>query len=243
MKDRIFNVKLAENKAFEFDSKVATVFDDMISRSVPMYDEVQLASTELVKAVYQPDTKIYDLGCSTGTTILSIKKSLPEAQIVGVDSSPEMLSKCQEKLAEYNNIELICSDITTTKIVNASVVILNYTLQFVSPEQRLKLLQQIYRSLTPGGALILTEKVVLSSPPMQKIFTYLHHDLKRRNGYSELEISQKRDALENVLVPLTERQNHQLLLEAGFKEVETYLRWINFVTILAVAEAPVMVAD
>ena len=237
MRDNIFNTPKKESSPFAFDEAVAGVFDDMISRSVPFYDEVQQATELLAGQFYQPGTQAYDMGCSTGTTLVRLAAALPDdAQIVGVDNSESMLKKCWEKLAALGvsaKVKLLCSDITAIELDQASVVILNYTLQFVEPTKRAAFLGQIHAGMAPGGVLILTEKIRHQVPALEELVVRLYYDFKRRNGYSDLEISQKREALENVLVPFTLEENLQLLTAAGFSRAEVFLKWYNFVSIAA----------
>jgi tRNA (cmo5U34)-methyltransferase len=223
---------------FEFNSDVASVFDDMISRSVPLYGEVQTLCGLLCAKICTPGACVVDLGCSTGTTILEIFRALAPQKVrfIGVDNSPAMLDVCRQKLKQQQVFPepiLVCANLDQYVISGADVVLLNYTLQFVPPAERLIILSRIYEGLQPGGYLILSEKVCHSDTGNQSLLTDLHHDFKRSNGYSELEIARKRDSLENILIPLTLEENISLLQSAGFTAIDVVNKAFTFTTLIA----------
>ena len=228
---------------FSFDENVAHVFDDMISRSVPLYADVQRSVPVLAGLLDHDPIKVIDLGCSTGTSLIHLAAALPDRklELIGVDNSPAMLAKCNEKLAQlaaqkhedahlFEQISVIQSDICSYEFSDASIVLMNYTLQFVDVESRPEVLKRICGSLKSDGMMLVSEKVVHHQPEMDDALVSLYFEFKRRQGYSELEISRKRDALENVLVPLTVDQNVAMLRAAGFARVEVLLKWFNFAT-------------
>ena len=163
-KDEIYKQRLSAIPKFAFNGKVVDVFDDMIERSVPQYREVQLLSAKLATECYQPSSKIYDLGCSTGATILELSKlQNREFHIIGIDSSTEMITRCKTKVQSLSSldrhkIELRCENLENSHISQASLVLCNYTLQFICPTKRKNILQTIYNGLLPGGVLLLSEK-------------------------------------------------------------------------------------
>lgn len=232
----------AEEKAaedFRFDEQVAGVFDDMVDRSVPFYQEIQRMVVELAADLATPGSQLCDLGCATGTTLALMDRQLtPDVNFIGVDNSPEMLEKCKSKFALLNSgrqSRFLCQDLVNMRLPdNLSVVSMLLTLMFVRPLHRREVLSSICQSLNPGGALILVEKVVCDSPELNRQFIKYYYDMKRRHGYSELEISQKREALENVLIPYTENENRQILADAGFSRVEVFFRWYNFCAMVAI---------
>jgi tRNA (cmo5U34)-methyltransferase len=238
--DHIFAAQQKCVKPFEFNKDVAEVFDDMVSRSIPFYEEIHRLCADLVLRYYKGEGKIIDLGCSTGTTLLLLDKVLkqnyPHAEFIGVDTSAPMLTIAQQKCTQLKNVAFHCEDMCAVDYTGAQVVILNYTLQFLKPKQRLSLLQKIYQGLRPGGIVILAEKIYSDHAPMQSLITDLYYDFKRRNGYSELEISQKREALENVLIPLTPKAQVTMLEDAGFHGPEMLFRWYNFASFLGQKE-------
>lgn len=238
MKDEIFKTPGAGKKPFEFNAQVADVFDDMVSRSVPFYNEVLQMSAELAKEFYQPDTMIYDLGCSTGAIVRLIEREFGEQTFsyVGIDSSENMIEKAGSiaALARSNaTCKFICADITAVDFTSPSVIISNYTFQFLKPLARRTLLRKIYAALSPGGCLIVSEKCLEDSADMSRVFADRHHAMKERHGYSKLEIAEKRDALENVLIPFRVSENIEMLQEAGFSPVSIFFKCYNFASFIA----------
>lgn len=240
--DHVFKRRQHEIKAFEFNQTVADVFDDMVSRSVPFYNEIHRLITDYSNYFTHHDKEnvIWDLGCSTGTTIGILDQHLQENQktcrFVGVDNSSPMIEKATQKLNNLNveKVKLLCGNIEDVKLDdNVDMIIMNYTLQFIREDLRPQILKNIYKSLRPGGVFILSEKINTNDSTFHQLITDLYYDYKRRQGYSELEISQKREALENVLVPLTPNQQINLLHEAGFNHVEQAFRWYNFTSYIA----------
>jgi tRNA (cmo5U34)-methyltransferase len=220
---------------FSFDENVARVFDDMISRSVPLYADVQRSIPVLANLLDHERIKVVDLGCSTATSLIHLSQSLPERNLhlIGVDNSEAMLTKCNEKLQAIelpHRVNLCMSDISQFEFSEASIVLMNYTLQFIEAHSRPKILQRIRKSIRPGGFMLASEKVIHDQPVTDNALVELYFEYKRRQGYSELEISRKRDALENVLVPLTVNDNLSMFREAGFERVEVLLKWFNFAT-------------
>ncbi|MDR1461188.1 MAG: carboxy-S-adenosyl-L-methionine synthase CmoA [Campylobacteraceae bacterium] len=234
MKDRVFEKPIS--KQFEFDDKVASVFDDMLSRSIPFYAEVLNLVCELAIKYAAPNSSIIDLGCSTANTLLNVgKKTSVPLKLIGIDNSAAMIERARKKAQAYGvNIELIEGDITKSDFKINSVVIANYTFQFIRPPQRVKLAQKIYESLQDGGICIFSEKIIYENKILNKKIIDLYLDFKREHGYSDFEIAQKREALENVLVPYSEEENKELMKSAGFSEVQTVFKYANFATFLAI---------
>ncbi len=224
---------------FRFDHHVASVFDDMLSRSVPFYHEVIRMTGQILETLLQSGDTVYDLGCSTGgcTLVLAEHFTSHEINFIGLDNSPAMLEKAEEKLAEHQDC-LSCrfaeGDLTSFETENAGAIIINYTMQFIKPAHRLEVLKKIHSSLRPGGCLIFSEKIKAHDHDLSQHFAHFHEDFKRYQGYSEIEISKKRQALENVLIPLTISENINLLKQSGFTRVETFFQWYNFVSYMAV---------
>ena len=233
--DRLFAEMDPGCGEFSFDENVARVFDDMISRSVPLYADVQRSIPVLADLLDHDPIKVVDLGCSTGTSLIHLAQSLPDRnlELIGVDNSAAMLAKCDEKLAKVQlqqKIETHLSDVRQFEFSDASIVLMNYTLQFIEAENRPAVLERIRNSICSGGFLLVSEKVVHHQPRVDNALVELYFEYKRRQGYSELEISRKRDALENVLVPLTVSEIIEMLHRAGFERVELLLKWFNFAT-------------
>lgn len=236
--DQVFKDKMSSATDFSFNEKVASVFDDMVTRSVPFYAEMQRMVGELAAAHAQPGSVVFDLGCSTGTTLLIMDKYIAgDIPFVGVDDSAEMISKCRQKLSGFNlyrPIELRIADLTVEGAVNnASVITMVLVLQFIRPPHRLNLIKKLYQGLNEDGIVIIVEKILTEEKSFNREFIKHYYDFKRRNSYSDLEISQKREALENVLIPYKTSENINLLKDAGFREAEVFFRWYNFTGIIA----------
>lgn len=238
-KDKYFeNIQQVED--FVFDQNVASVFDDMVSRSVPFYLETQMMALRLACNFVRQKTNIYDLGCSTGTVLGELAKMVPDPSVglIGIDNSDAMLKQAEEKLSGLSSpdrVELRNSDLSgDIEIKNASVVIMNYTLQFIRPLQREALVQKIYNGLCKNGCLILVEKVLGNDSLFNRLYIQLYYEYKRKQGYSENEIAKKREALENILVPYRIDENMEMLKRCGFSSVDIFYKWYNFAGFIAV---------
>jgi tRNA (cmo5U34)-methyltransferase len=237
-KDHVFKEEIKIATDFKFGSTVASVFDDMVSRSVPYYGEMQRMMAELAADYAKPGTDVYDLGCATGTTMIGMNTTVAEdIRFIGIDDSPEMLDKCRVKLQEAGltrPYDLRMADLNgDVDISNASVVALCLTLQFVRPIYREKLLKSVFDGLQSGGVLILVEKILAEDSVFNREFIKHYYNYKRRNNYSDMEISQKREALENFLIPYKLSENITLLRDIGFEHCEVFFKWYNFSGLIA----------
>ncbi len=237
--DKIYATIKEKIAPFEFDEAVVAVFPDMIERSVPGYTLLLPLIGQIASRYAQPHSTVYDLGCSLGAVTLVLREQIqqPGCGITAVDNSAAMIEKCREIIGRSGPglpVDLVEADIGQIPINNASVVVLNFTFQFVPLSLRDELIQRIYEGLLPGGVLILSEKVLFEPPELNQRLVTLHHDFKRANGYSELEISQKRTALENVLIAETVPQHQARLRRAGFASADLWFQAFNFVSLLAV---------
>lgn len=224
---------------FAFTAAVADVFPDMVRRSVPGYETVISQLGVLARRYAQADSAIYDLGCSLGASTLAMALQVRQSgvQYIGVDNSEAMIQRCEQRLARQlaaGSFQTLCADICQVPMQQASVIVLNFTLQFIEPAARQALMQRIYQALLPGGVLILSEKIKFAEVEQQVLMTELYMEFKRANGYSELEISQKRSALENVLLPDTIEMHQERLQIAGFKQSSVWFQNFVFASILAV---------
>lgn len=236
IKDSLYSQPLGQVTAFAFDDHVANVFPDMIQRSVPGYQTMITAIGLLAGRFATPHSVCYDLGCSLGAASFSMRQNInvENCKIISVDNSPAMLARFERVLTpEKTPIELHCADIRDVKIENASIVVLNFTLQFLPVEDRAELLAKIYAGLLPDGALIISEKLAFEDARQHELQIDLHHEFKKAQGYSELEISQKRTALENVLIPETFTQHQTRLQSVGFKSAELWFQYFNFASFIA----------
>lgn len=236
--DRVYADPREQVDKFVFDRQVAQVFPDMIGRSVPGYDSVINLSSVLAARYVQPKSLCYDLGCSLGATSQAIQRGIrvPGCRIIAVDNSSAMLEQAVKRLPALTDstpIDFVCADIAEMEFQNASLVTLNFTLQFIPLEQRSELLQRIQAGLRPGGILILSEKICFDDPVEEQLQIEMHHAFKRANGYNDLEISQKRSALENVLIPESLQQHQSRLKQAGFERADLWFQCFNFVSLVA----------
>jgi len=230
--DKVFTEKI--EKKFEFDEAVASVFDDMLSRSVPFYDEVRKLVISLILSEQDDGKKVLDLGSSTAKFLLDLHSKMENKMILkGLDNSQAMLDRAEQKCQAFGaNIELELADMLTYEYSKEDVIIANYTLQFIRPMQRVELIKKLYSGLNNDGIFIFSEKVVFEDKKLDKDLIDVYYDYKKEQGYSEYEIAQKREALENVLIPFTIEENIQMCKDAGFRSVDTVFQWANFVTFI-----------
>jgi len=231
------------SEPFRFNENVARVFPDMLQRSIPGYAASIDAIGALASRYVRAGTNCYDLGCSLGAATLAMRQGIAEpcCRVVAVDSAPAMVERCKEIIAEDDQlngpetqVDIIEGDIRDIEFTNASMTVLNYTLQFIDPGERDDLIRRIYEGLNEGGLLVLSEKVVDEDADIEELLVDLHHEHKRRNHYSSLEVARKRAALENVLVPETVATHRERLRRAGFSHSAVWLRYFNFVSIIAI---------
>lgn len=237
--DNLYANPLADISAFTFDESVVNVFPDMIKRSVPGYATIINMIGNLAERYAQVDSHCYDLGCSLGAATLAMRHRIQSAncRIIGVDNSQAMIARCEQVISADSaeiDVDLYCADLCEFNITNASVVVLNFTLQFIPIEKRANILHKIYHGLKPNGVLILSEKLAFDDEQHQALMIELHHNFKRANGYSDLEIAQKRSSIENVLIPETLATHRQRLKNAGFSSVDVWFQCFNFASIIAI---------
>lgn len=237
--DQIFAEPADRASDFAFDATTARVFDDMVSRSVPFYGEIQRMTAELAAAFAQRDSTLYDIGCSTGTTLAALETWVDASvRFVGYDNAPDMVERARRKLAQVPTAR--GRDVREVDvhqpfaIEDASVTVMLFTLQFVRPLHRERVIRTIADGTRPDGALILAEKLTESDTLFNRLFIEHYYAMKRRHGYSEMEISRKREALENVLIPYRMEENSELLRRCGFSRVQEFFRWYNFAGVIAV---------
>jgi len=232
MKDKVFNKPIV--KQFEFDEEVASVFDDMLNRSVPFYKENLNLQINILKNFLNENDKVVDLGSSTGTFLIELAKKKSKLTLIGIDNSTAMINRAKNKAKAFGvNVEFINDDFLNYDFSGSKAIIANYTVQFIRPLKREKLIQKIYDSLTDGGIFLMSEKLITENKKLNKIMIDIYYEYKKKMGYSEYEIAQKREALENVLIPYTMQENIEMLKNAGFKDIEVIFRWNNFATFIA----------
>ena len=233
MKDKVFTKPI--KKQFEFDENVASVFDDMLSRSVPFYKENLNLQIDILKDFLETNDKIIDLGSSTGTFLIELAKKLNKnLSLIGIDNSKAMIKRAKNKASAFGvDIEFIETDFLDFDLNNSKAIVANYTVQFIRPLKREKLIKKIYNSLQKNGIFLMSEKLITENKKLNKTMIDIYYDYKKKMGYSEFEIAQKREALENVLIPYTMQENIEMLKNAGFKEVEVIFKWNNFASFIA----------
>ncbi|MBD3840822.1 MAG: carboxy-S-adenosyl-L-methionine synthase CmoA [Campylobacterales bacterium] len=233
-KDIVFSKPIT--KQFEFDEDVASVFDDMLQRSVPFYKEALELTTSFALNYLNKNDRVYDLGCSTASTLISIaNRSENKLKLIGIDNSKAMLKRAKKKSKAFGHkIKFIEDDIFNVDLKPSKMIISNYTLQFIRPLQREKLIRKIYNALEDGSIFIFSEKVISDDKKLNKAFIDKYYEYKKDQGYSEFEIAQKREALENVLIPYSYEENKKMILEAGFKHFDCLFKWLNFATFIAI---------
>ena len=237
--DNIYANPLNKVADFKFDESVVDVFPDMIQRSVPGYESIIHTIGEVAKTVVTNNSKVYDLGCSLGAASLSVARATQDKQceIIGIDSSEAMVERCKRVVQAFtlpNPITIKQAMAQDVAIENASMVVMNFTLQFIPPSDREALLKKIYEGLNPGGVLLLSEKIRHPTLAGNELLIDLHHQFKRDNGYSELEVSQKRAALEKVMLTDTFSEHESRLKSAGFDDVVMWFKCYNFTSMIAI---------
>lgn len=237
-RDMLFSAPIAKLGDWTFDERVAEVFPDMIQRSVPGYSNIISMIGMLAERFVQPNTQVYDLGCSLGAATLSVRRNIrvEGCKIISVDNSPAMVERCRRHIDAFRAdtpVEVIEADIRHINIENASLVVLNFTLQFLEPDERQQLLNTVWQGLRPGGTLVLSEKFSFEDADVGELLFNMHHDFKRANGYSELEISQKRSMLENVMLTDSVETHKARLRTAGFEHAELWFQCFNFGSLIA----------
>lgn len=235
-KDTLFASPLSTISGFTFDQSVVDVFPDMISRSVPGYEAIIKMIGEIAGRYAQENSNCYDLGCSLGASTLAMHEAIHSnnVRIIAIDNSPAMIASCEKAMPNSTSLKFQCTDITACEIENASVVVLNFTLQFIPLEQRNNLIQKIYDGLQDKGVLIVSEKICFSDEEHQSLMTELHHNFKKANGYSDLEIAQKRTAIENILIPESISDHLNRFKSAGFTSADVWFQCLNFCSLIAI---------
>ena len=236
--DNLFSTPIAKLGDWTFDERVADVFPDMIQRSVPGYASIISMIGMLAERFVRPGSRVYDLGCALGAATVAMRRTIKaeDCRIIAVDNSAAMAKRCRQHLDAFRAItpvEVIQADIRDVPIENASLVVLNFTLQFLDPADRQPMLDRIFAGLNPGGAIVLSEKFSFQDTAIGELLFEMHHDFKRANGYSELEISQKRSMLENVMLTDSVDTHKTRLRRAGFGHAETWFQCFNFGSLIA----------
>lgn len=225
-----------EQSNWKFDSSVVPVFDEHVRQSVPMYDEIHILITDIAGWFLEENTNVYDVGTSTGNVLSSLLEQYPQKQLeyIGIDNSEDMILKTQEKFNKHTNVKIINQDVTNNYVFNnASFITSVLTLQFIPERNRQSLINEIYKGLNKGGGFILVEKVIGSNSRFNEIWIDLYHQLKLKNGLSEQHVFAKAKAIRGVMKPYTVDENIHMLKEAGFRDIDIFFKWNNFVGFVA----------
>ena len=234
MQDNLFNEN--HQGKFTFNEDVANVFDDMLNRSIPFYrDNLKLNAKILSKYIKDGD-KVYDIGSSTLNFLLYFEQNFKiKADLIGIDNSKPMIKKATNKIKSYNsNINLIFGNIENIELKPSQAIVSNYTLQFIDKDKRSEVIKKIFNSLNDNGIFLVSEKVISNNKKLNENLIEIYHNYKQDKGYTITQIEKKKEALENILTPLSLDENMSMLKKVGFKEVEVLFKWANFSTFLAI---------
>ncbi|EAJ0333142.1 carboxy-S-adenosyl-L-methionine synthase CmoA [Campylobacter lari] len=232
MKDEIFKKPL--EKQFEFDANVASVFDDMVARSVPFYAQNLKLITQLITHFAPQNAKICDLGCSTASLLLALFEKRKDLQLSGVDNAKAMLDIASNKTRAFGaRVDFYEQNLDEFSFFKNDVFVATYTMQFIRPPKRQEIIDKIYQNLNDGGIFIMSEKILYEDVKISKKMIEIYENYKQDQGYSKLEIATKREALENILIPYTQNENINMLKNSGFKIIESVFKWVNFETFVA----------
>ena len=237
--DRIYASENADDGAFEFNEAVAAVFPDMLKRSIPGYAASIAGIGTIARQFVTEESRCYDLGCSLGAATLAMRQSISgrDCRILSIDNSSAMIRRCRKIINDDESsipVDVIAGDVREMKIENASMVVMNYTMQFLPVDDRDQIVEKIFSGMNKGGVFVLSEKVVEQDPVVEKMLVDLHHEQKKRNAYSDSEISRKRAAIVNVLIPENLATHKTRILKSGFSHVGVWLRFFNFVSMVAI---------
>lgn len=221
-------------ETFRFDEAVAKVLPDMLRRSIPGYSALLHMIGVLAGQVVQNKSRVYDLGCSLGAVSLAVRHGIGtrDARLIAVDNSAAMVERCREIMSADSGlcpVDVVQGDIVDFTLDDASLVVLNFTLQFAPPERREQILRRAARALRPGGALVLSEKTTEEDPQLDEFWTKMHDAFRGSNGYSNLEMSRKREALDRVLIPQTTDSYEDMMRRVGLVPVQ-WFRCLHFVS-------------
>ena len=238
-KDTIYASSNVKTGPFEFNEAVARVFPDMLRRSIPGYEATIECIGSLAERYVTPASNCYDLGCSLGAATLAMRHMIrfEDCRIIAVDNAPAMVERCQSLVDSDDAkipVDVRLADVMDVSIEKASMVVMNYTLQFLPAAKRQALIDRIWAGMLPGGVFVLSEKVIDEDPVIESLLVDLHLEHKRRNDYSAMAIARKRTALENVLVPESLETHRNRLRQAGFTHIGTWQRHFNFLSIVAI---------
>lgn len=229
----------AANANWRFGGKSAQQFDVHVNRSIPLYQQGHKIICDLSNFFITDHSLCYDLGCATGELTLKLamhNQHCKHTSFIGLDSEAEMITEARKKkkAAGFTNVLFRQEDILQLEWKQADLISAYYTIQFIRPSQRQRLVDQIYQALHWGGAFLLFEKVRANDARFQDIMTSLYHEYKIDQGYSAQEIFAKTRSLKGVLEPFSTRGNLDMLKRAGFVDIITVFKYLCFEGFLAI---------
>ena len=230
------NKIFAKNAAWTFNKNIASKFDYHISKSIPLYKEFRWLGEKLSDFYIKNDSKVYDIGCSTGSFLknLAVRHSdKVKAKFYGIDVVKSMIKYANLK-NKHKKIKFLNKNILKYNFLESDLIISFYTIQFIHPKFRQKIINKIYKSLNWGGAFFFVEKVRSYDARTQDQLTSIYEEYKIDNGFSLKEITNKKMSLKGILEPFSSRANIQMLKRAGFVDVSSVAKFVSFEFFLAI---------
>ena len=227
--------------AWTFGGETANTFDSHVSKSVPLYHLGQKLACDISDYFIKDDGSVcYDIGSSTGGLTLHFaehhREVKPSVQFVGIDTEPKMIEAAEKKQIELKlkNVNFLCDDITNFNFENTNFISSYYTVQFIKPSERQRLIDKIFNSLNWGGGFLIFEKVRAPDARFQDMMVGLYDEYKLESGYSPEEIFGKTRSLRGILEPFSTQGNLDMLRRAGFKDIISVMKFISFEGYLAI---------
>ena len=218
----------ADKGRWSFSGKVSKTFDEHVDRSVPFYKEGHQLIVDMQEFFLQEESVCYEIGCSTGTLtkLLSENNANKKTKYYGIDNVKEMIEVAESK--NIKNAEFLSEDIVTYELIKSDLIVSYYTIQFIKPQLRQEVINKIYQSLNWGGGFFLFEKVRANDARFQDYLNSSYNEFKLRNNFTESEIFSKTRSLNGVLEPFSTQGNIDLLKRAGFTDIISIFKYLNF---------------
>jgi tRNA (cmo5U34)-methyltransferase len=219
----------AKNANWKFNGSMVEHFEEHVKKSVPLYLEGHQLITKLSDYFVKDDSICYELGSSAGTLThkLAQHHAFRGAKFIGIEIEEDMVEKAKE-LYSAPNLSFICDDMNTVELQKADLIVSYYTIQFIHPKLRQQLIDKIYNTLNWGGAFIMYEKVRANDARFQDIISNLYMEYKLDQGYTPKEIIAKAKSLKGVLEPFSTEGNIDMLKRAGFVDILSVQKYMNF---------------
>ena len=220
---------------WKFSGDTVKNFEEHIKRSIPYYEDGHKLVENLSDFFIKDDSTIYELGSSTGKLSYNLAKKHQHrnAKFKAIEIEKDMVKEAKKRYSQ-KNLEFICDDVVTVELEKSDFIISYYTTQFIHPKFRQNLIDKIYNSLEWGGAFVMFEKVRANDARFQDIISTLYMEYKLKNGYSADEIVSKQRSLKGILEPFSSEANKDMLKRAGFVDILSIFKYLNFEGILAI---------